>query len=86
MIRVRDVGDGGRSRRSRCEYVKFASIAWTRDGAGFYYLRFPEPGSVPPEDEQYFGRIYFHRLGDPQAADALVFETPDARRSCRWSM
>ena len=46
--------------------------------AGFYYLRFPEPGSVPQEDEQYFGRIYFHRLGDPQPADALVFAHPDA--------
>ena len=46
---------------------------------GFYYLRFPAPGSVPAEDEPYFGRIYFHRLGDPQTADALIFATPDAK-------
>jgi prolyl oligopeptidase len=59
--------------------VKFASVAWTADATGFYYLRFPEPGSVAPEDEQYFGRIYFHRLGDPQSADALVFERPDQK-------
>ena len=58
------------------DFVKFASIAWTRDSGGFYYLRFPAPGSVAPEDEQYFGQIYFHRLGDPQAADALVFAHP----------
>ena len=55
-------------------FVKFASLAWARDGSGFYYLRFPVPGTVAPEDEQYYGRIYHHRLGDPQAADALVFE------------
>src|SRR4029078_12631752 len=54
-------------------FVKCASLAWTRDGRGFYYLRFPEPGSVAAGDEQYYGRIYFHRLGDPQDADALVF-------------
>jgi prolyl oligopeptidase len=57
----------------RVEWVKFASVAWTRDGSGFDYLRFPEPGSVPPEDEQYYGRIYFHRLGDRQSDDRLVF-------------
>jgi prolyl oligopeptidase len=54
-------------------FVKFASVAWTRDGSGFYYLRFPEPGSVPQEDEQYYGRISFHRLGDRQSDDRLVF-------------
>jgi prolyl oligopeptidase len=58
------------------QWVKFASIAWTRDSKGFYYLRFPEPGTVPPGDEQYFGRIYFHRLGTAQADDALVFAHP----------
>jgi len=58
-------------------FVKFASLAWTRDGSGFYYLRFPEPGTVPPEDEQYYGRIYFHRLGDAQADDSLVFAHPE---------
>ena len=60
-------------REDEIAFVKFASLAWTRDGGGFYYLRFPEPGSVAAGDEQYYGRIYSHRLGDPQDADALVF-------------
>lgn len=71
-IRVRDVTSGS-DRDDRLEWVKFASIAWTPEGDGFYYLRFPAPGTVPPEDEQYFGRIYFHRLGTPQSEDALIF-------------
>ena len=54
-------------------FVKFASLAWTADSSGFYYLRFPEPGSVRPEDEEYYGRLYFHRLGDRQSDDPLVF-------------
>jgi prolyl oligopeptidase len=72
-IRVRDVVTGV-DRDDSLQWVKFASIAWQPDGTGFYYLRFPEPGTVAPEDEQYFGRIYFHALGDRQRADRLVFE------------
>jgi prolyl oligopeptidase len=78
VIRVRDVRQET-DRDDAVEHVKFASLAWTKDGTGFYYLRFPAPGSVPPEDEQYFGRICFHRLGQPQTLDGLVFETPDRR-------
>jgi prolyl oligopeptidase len=74
-IRILEV-PGGRDTGERLHFVKFASLAWTRDGGGFYYLRFPAPGTVPLEDEQYFGRIYFHRLGDPQASDPVVFEAP----------
>jgi prolyl oligopeptidase len=58
------------------QWVKFASIAWTAGGEGFYYLRFPEPGRVAHDDEQYFGRIYFHRLGDAQSQDPLIFAHP----------
>jgi prolyl oligopeptidase len=91
-IRVRDV-ETGEDRDDRLAWVKFASVAWTNDGAAFFYLRFPEPGSVPAADEQYFGRIYFHRLGDPQDADVLVFDRPhqkevvplvDVSHSGRW--
>ncbi len=78
IIRIRRVDDGV-DLPDRIEWVKFASIAWTRDARAFYYLRFPEPGTVPAEDEQYFGRIYFHRLEEPQASDALIFEKPEAK-------
>jgi prolyl oligopeptidase len=51
---VREVGGAGavRDLADRLEFVKFASIAWTPDGSGFYYLRFPAPGEVAPGDEQ----------------------------------
>jgi prolyl oligopeptidase len=78
VIRVRDTQTGA-DRDDALRHVKFASIAWAPDATGFYYLRFPDAGSVPPEDAQYFGRIHFHRLGDPQAADGLVFETPEQK-------
>ncbi|MGE3189632.1 MAG: prolyl oligopeptidase family protein, partial [Vicinamibacterales bacterium] len=37
------------------------------------------PGSVPAGDENYFPRVYFHRLGTAQDEDRLVFERPDDR-------
>ncbi len=58
-------------------WCKFASIAWVKDSSGFYYNRFPEPGSVPEEDQSCFSRVYWHQLGTPQEEDLLVYERPD---------
>jgi len=77
-IRVRDVATG-EDRPDRVRWAKFASISWLPDGSGFYYTRFPEPGTVPAVDENYYNKVCFHRLGDDQAADALVFERRDDR-------
>ncbi len=79
-IFVRDV-DSGRDRLDRLQWVKFASIAWLKDGSGFYYTRFPEPGTVPAGDENYFNKVCFHRLGDTQDRDRLVFDKPDERET-----
>jgi len=73
-LAIRDV-DRGVDRADRIRWVKFASLAWTDEG--FFYTRFPEPGTVPPGREQYFCSVWFHRLGEPQTADRLVYERPD---------
>ena len=65
----------------RLRWVKFASIAWVKDGSGFYYTRFPEPGTVAPGDENYFNTVYYHRLGDEQATGSLIFEKPTERET-----
>ena len=65
----------------RLLWVKFASIAWVKDGTGFYYTRFPEPGTVAAGDEHYFNKVYFHRLGDEQTGDRLIFEKPQERET-----
>jgi prolyl oligopeptidase len=72
---IHDVANGA-SREDRLQWVKFASIAWS--GNGFFYTRYPLPGTVPPEHEQYFCQVWFHRIGDPQAADRLIHHRPDA--------
>jgi prolyl oligopeptidase len=77
---IRDVATGI-DLPDRLLWVKFASIAWTKSGDGFYYTRFPEPGTVPPGDENYFNKVYYHRLGDAQDLDRLVFEKPGERET-----
>ncbi len=79
-IFIRDV-DSGRDLGDRLQWVKFASIAWLKDATGFYYTRFPEPGTVADGDENYFNRVCFHRLGDPQERDALIFDRPGERET-----
>ena len=79
-IFIRRVEDGT-DLPDRLLWVKFASLAWVKDGSGFYYTRFPEPGSVPPGDENYFNKVCYHRVGDDQSRDRLIFEKPDERET-----
>ena len=79
-ILVRDVATG-LDRADRLQWVKFASVAWVGDGSGFYYTRFPRPGSVPAGDENYFSQVCFHRLGDPQDRDTPILGRPDQRET-----
>ncbi len=58
-------------------WCKFSPISWTRDSAGFFYARYPEPGTVAPEDANNYNCVYYHRLGDTQADDTLIYERPD---------
>jgi len=74
-IYVRDVATG-RDLSDKLVWVKFSGISWTPDNEGFYYTRFPEPGTVPAGDEHYFPKLYYHRLGDSQEKDQMIFERP----------
>lgn len=77
-VKIRRV-DEGSDFDEVIQWTKFSSLAWRHDNQGFYYSRFPEPGSVPEQDQSNFNKVYFHMLGTPQSADQLVFERPDAK-------
>ncbi len=49
------------------------SLAWKPDGKGFYYTRYPKPGSVPAGEEKYHRQVFFHELGTDPAKDAKIF-------------
>jgi len=52
------------------------SLAWTADGRGFWYTRYPEHSQ--PESEWHFNQsAYLHVLGTPAARDMLVLSGKD---------
>ena len=76
--RIRHVDDGS-DFQEVIRWCRFASIAWRHDNSGFFYNRWPQPGTVPEEDSSNYSRVYWHALGTQQEEDALVYERPDAK-------
>ncbi|MGI4739272.1 MAG: prolyl oligopeptidase family serine peptidase [Janthinobacterium lividum] len=56
------------------DWVKVSGVAWAGDG--FYYSAYdaPRPGEAALAGKNEFHKVYYHRLGTPQHADALVYE------------
>ena len=52
--------------------TKWCDLVWVKN-EGFYYSRYPLPGTVSPEDENYYHHVYYHRLGDDYKNDMKVF-------------
>ncbi|MEX2155857.1 MAG: prolyl oligopeptidase family serine peptidase [Gemmatimonadales bacterium] len=77
-FRVRDVATR-QDRGDHLKWIKFSGAAWTHDGAGFFYSRYPQPaaGADPLLDVNRDQKVYYHRLGTDQAADRLIYERPD---------
>jgi prolyl oligopeptidase len=78
-VRVLDVATG-QPTGDEVRWVKFSNLDWAKDGSGFFYSRFPEPGQHAYQQLNENQAVYFHRLGTPQAADRMVFATPDHPR------
>lgn len=58
--------------------IKFSGASWTLDGKGVFYSRYPEADTKSKLSAQnFFQKLYFHRLGTPQSEDALVYERTD---------
>lgn len=77
-IRILQV-DTGQEYPETINWCRFTNLPWDPDGKGFYYSRYPEPGSVPPEDQSNYSQVWYHRLGSEQTEDLLVYERPDAK-------
>jgi len=76
-VRVLDVATG-QPTQDEVRWIKFSSLEWAKDGSGFYYSRFPEPGGAQQFQQLNQNQsVYFHRLGTPQSEDRLMFATPE---------
>lgn len=76
--KVRDV-ETSKDLSDHLKWVKFSGVSWTRDGKGFFYSRYDEPKADALRGTNYFQKVYYHKLGTPQAEDVLVFERPDQK-------
>jgi prolyl oligopeptidase len=73
---VRDVASG-QDLPDVIHWAKFSGAGWAHDGSGFYYSAYDAPKAGTFKSVNKFQKVYFHKLGTPQADDKLVYERPD---------
>ena len=68
------------------KWVKFSGIAWQADG--FYYSAYDAPVAGKEfSNKNEYHKIYFHKVGDAQSADKLIFENQKfSLRNCGASV
>ncbi|MEO8892432.1 MAG: S9 family peptidase, partial [Coleofasciculaceae cyanobacterium] len=77
--KVRDV-ETAKDLPDQINWVKFSGASWTHDNQGFYYSRYDQPQEETKlEDANYYQKLYYHKLGTPQAEDKLIYERPDQK-------
>ena len=55
------------------EWSKFSYAVWESDSSGFYYQKYKKPDEFL-SDINRSPQLYFHKLGDKQLRDSLVYE------------
>ena len=52
--------------------VKFSGLAWLGND-GFYYSSYDKPKGSELSEKTQFHKLFYHKLGTPQASDVLIF-------------
>ena len=75
-VRLMDVATG-KILPDELKWLKYGgSVAWAKDGSGFFYSRYPAPAAGKTYQNATLNhRVYFHKLGTAQAADRLIYST-----------
>lgn len=76
--RVRDVASG-QDLADAVQSVNLSTVAWRIDGAGFFYSRPDDAGSLddPSASQPAVSMLCFHQLGTLQTNDAVILHRPD---------
>ncbi len=70
----------GENTKDLLKWVKFSGVSWTNDNKGFYYSRYDEPqAGAKFTGANYYQKLYYHKLGDDQANDKLIYERKDQK-------
>lgn len=52
--------------------------SWTHDGKGFFYSAFPKSNAnTGLRDQNFYQKLYYHKLGTPTSEDVVIYERPD---------
>lgn len=62
----------------KLEWVKFSGASWYKDG--FFYNRFDKPKGSAFAAANEYQKVYYHKLGDAQEKDQLVFEDKNVKQ------
>ncbi|HET6401379.1 MAG TPA: prolyl oligopeptidase family serine peptidase [Candidatus Kapabacteria bacterium] len=62
----------GKQLSDHLQWVRYSSAAWYKDG--FFYERYDEPTSGQYTASADFQKVYYHKLGNPQSVDSLVYQ------------
>ncbi len=63
--------------KDELDHIKFSGLSWKAD-EGFYYSRYPTPDEKSKLTNQNQNhKVYYHKLGTSQSADALIYEDPE---------
>ena len=70
--------ESGEVLEDNLEWLKFTALTWASDDTGFYYNRFPpEEKDVKFQSLNMNHATYFHRIGDRQQDDQLIYTRPE---------
>ena len=79
-VRIRDMATD-RDFPEVIRWYRFSEIAWTKDGKGFFYGRFPEPPQGKAlEAELVDHQIHYHRVGSAQDKDLPIYRRRELPR------
>ena len=80
-IRVMETATGEQL-SDKIEWVKFSGASWAPDCNGFYYSAYDKPEKGVYSSQNQFQKVYYHKLGDAQSADELIYW--DAKHPLRY--
>ncbi len=77
--KVRNI-ETGEDLKDNLKWIKFSGASWTNDSKGFFYSGYDEPNEKTKlEDVNYYQKLYYHQLGQPQSEDTLIYERSDEK-------
>ena len=70
--------DTGRYLNDTLKPNRQGGVSWLNDNSGFFYSRFPDAQEgAELKSQNFYQKLYFHKLGTSQSDDKVIYERPD---------